>query len=101
MSPVARPDLALKHLHIASTLSPEDPEIAFNLAAVLEATGKLEEALEQYQRSKDHGVERASLHIRNSVDHYHLGHSQFAANGINHYCTFSSARRLHIIHPTF
>ncbi|KAJ7281889.1 hypothetical protein C8J57DRAFT_1298806 [Mycena rebaudengoi] len=65
MSPVARPDLALKHLRIASTLSPEDPEIAFNLAAVLEATGNLEEALEQYQRSKDHGVERAAIHIRN------------------------------------
>ncbi|KAJ7695100.1 hypothetical protein B0H17DRAFT_1056400 [Mycena rosella] len=65
MSPVARPDLALKHLHIAAELSPEDPEIAFNLAAVLEATGKLEEALEQYKRSKDHGVERAALHIRN------------------------------------
>ncbi|KAJ7743117.1 hypothetical protein B0H16DRAFT_1561912 [Mycena metata] len=65
MSPVARPDLALKHLNIAATLSPEDPEIAFNLAAVLEATGKLEEALEQYQRSKDRGVERAAIHIRN------------------------------------
>ncbi|KAJ7636056.1 hypothetical protein DFH06DRAFT_1002960, partial [Mycena polygramma] len=62
LSPVARPDLALKHL---KQLSPEDPEIAFNLAAVLEATGKLEEALEQYQRSKDRGVERAALHARN------------------------------------
>lgn len=56
MSPVARPDLALKHLKqvafhtmpttylflrqfsLAATLSPEDPEIAFNLAAVLEAS---------------------------------------------------------------
>ncbi|KAK7031373.1 TPR-like protein [Favolaschia claudopus] len=65
MSPVARPDLALKHLNIAATLSPDDPEIAFNLAAVLEATGKLEEALEQYQRSKDRGVERAAMHVRN------------------------------------
>ncbi|KAJ7918752.1 hypothetical protein B0H13DRAFT_2434475 [Mycena leptocephala] len=65
LSPVARPDLALKHLRIAATLAPEDPEIAFNLAAVLEATGKLEEALEQYQRSKDRGVERAALHVRN------------------------------------
>ncbi|KAF8196718.1 hypothetical protein K438DRAFT_1906196 [Mycena galopus ATCC 62051] len=65
MSPVARPDLALKHLHIAATLSPEDPEIAFNLAAVLEATGDLEEALEQYQRSRDRGVERAAMHVRN------------------------------------
>ncbi|KAF9462953.1 hypothetical protein BDZ94DRAFT_1260248 [Collybia nuda] len=65
ISPVSRPDLALHHLQIASSLSPEDPEIAFNLAAVLEATGKLEEALIQYQRSKDFGVERASVHIRN------------------------------------
>ncbi|KAJ6581220.1 hypothetical protein B0H19DRAFT_928887, partial [Mycena capillaripes] len=65
LSPVTRPDLALKHLNIAAQLSPEDPEIAFNLAAVLEATGKLEEALEQYQRSKDRGVERAALHARN------------------------------------
>lgn len=54
ISPVPRPDLALHHLKyvrykesiydidylasIATSLSPEDPEIAFNLAAVLEAS---------------------------------------------------------------
>jgi len=65
ISPVARPDLALQHLHIASSLAPEDPEIAFNLAAVLEACGRLEDALTYYKRSKDFGVERAALHIRN------------------------------------
>jgi len=65
ISPVSRPDLALHHLQIATSLLPEDPEIAFNLAAVLEATGRLEDALVQYQRSKDFGVERASVHIRN------------------------------------
>ncbi|TRM65187.1 hypothetical protein BD626DRAFT_546763 [Schizophyllum amplum] len=65
ISPVPRPDLALHHLRTASSLSPEDPEIAFNLAAVLEATGKLEEALKYYQRSQEYGVERASMHIRN------------------------------------
>jgi len=54
ISPIARPDLALQHLQcvrkvlamectftlvlsIASSLAPEDPEIAFNLGAVLEA----------------------------------------------------------------
>ncbi|PFH51043.1 hypothetical protein AMATHDRAFT_3432 [Amanita thiersii Skay4041] len=62
---VSRPDLALHHLQIASSLAPEDPEIAFNYAAVLEATGRLEEALEQYKRSKEFGVERAAVHIRN------------------------------------
>ncbi|KAJ8094669.1 hypothetical protein PM082_010675 [Marasmius tenuissimus] len=65
ISPIPRPDLALHHLNIASSLSPEDPEIAFNLAAVLEATGRLEEALEQYKRSRDFGVDRAAMHIRN------------------------------------
>ncbi|KAF5316382.1 hypothetical protein D9619_006122 [Psilocybe cf. subviscida] len=65
ISPVSRPDLALHHLEIASSLSPEDPEIAFNHAAVLEATGKLEESLEKYKLSQQYGVDRASVHIRN------------------------------------
>ncbi|KAF9526139.1 hypothetical protein CPB83DRAFT_770842 [Crepidotus variabilis] len=65
ISPVSRPDLALHHLGIACSLSPEDPEIAFNHAAVLEATGRLEEALEEYKRSQKFGVERAAVHIRN------------------------------------
>ncbi|CDO71147.1 hypothetical protein BN946_scf184845.g17 [Trametes cinnabarina] len=65
VSPVSRPDLALHHLRVAASLAPEDAEIAFNLAAVLEACGFLEEALEQYKRSKEYGVERAAMHIRN------------------------------------
>ncbi|KAI0060939.1 TPR-like protein [Artomyces pyxidatus] len=65
ISPVARPDLALQHLRIATSLAPEDPEIAFNLAAVLEACGRLEEALEYYKRSKANGVDRAASHILN------------------------------------
>ena len=50
---------------VAASLAPEDAEIAFNLAAVLEACGFLEEALEQYKRSKEFGVDRAAMHIRN------------------------------------
>ncbi|KAH9835331.1 uncharacterized protein C8Q71DRAFT_765242 [Rhodofomes roseus] len=65
ISPVSRPDLALHHLHVAASLQPEDPEIAFNLAAVLEACGQLEEALVYYKRSKEYGVDRAAMHIRN------------------------------------
>ncbi|KAF7308734.1 TPR-like protein [Mycena kentingensis (nom. inval.)] len=65
MSPVPNPHLALKHLMTAASLAPDDPEIAFNLAAVLEATGNLEEALEQYERAKNNGVERAAIHVRN------------------------------------
>lgn len=65
ISPLSRPDLALHHLRIASSLAPDDPEIAFNLAAVLEACGRLEESLTQYKRSKENGVDRAEVHIRN------------------------------------
>ncbi|KAG8901539.1 hypothetical protein FRB99_005221 [Tulasnella sp. 403] len=79
MMPLSRPDLALQHLRQsreAARLAPEDAEIAFNLAAVLEAgskvliliiavAGHLEEALEQYKRSKEHGVEKAAMHMRN------------------------------------
>ncbi|KIJ55350.1 hypothetical protein M422DRAFT_57828 [Sphaerobolus stellatus SS14] len=61
----ARPDLAIQHLQIASELAPEDPEIAFNLAAVLEACGHLENALEHYKRAKTYGVDKADVHIRN------------------------------------
>jgi Flp pilus assembly protein TadD len=49
----------------ATRLAPEDAEIAFNLAAVLEAVGRLEDALTYYKRSKEFGVERAAVHIRN------------------------------------
>lgn len=61
ISPIPRPDLALEHLQYvfetdlssindnsgraATKLAPEDGEIAFNLAAVLEAVGRLEDAL--------------------------------------------------------
>lgn len=65
MLPVSRPDLALHHLNIAASLAPEDGEIAFNLAVVLESCSKLEEALEQYKRSRKHGIQRADMHIRN------------------------------------
>ncbi|TEB29083.1 TPR-like protein [Coprinellus micaceus] len=65
ISPNPQPDLALHHLEVAASLCPEDPEILFNYAAVLEATGNLEQALEKYQLSKKYGVERAAVHIRN------------------------------------
>ena len=56
---------------MASSLAPEDGEIAFNLAAVLEACGFLEESLDQYKKSKEFGVDRAAMHMRN-VRTYHL-----------------------------
>ncbi|PPQ79676.1 hypothetical protein CVT25_003250, partial [Psilocybe cyanescens] len=62
---ISRPDLALHHLEIASSLSPEDAEIAFNHAAVLEASNRLEEALEKYKLAEQFGVSRAVVHIRN------------------------------------
>lgn len=73
----------LRASRVAASLCPEDPEILFNYAAVLEASaspffcgrctaylrydpaGNLEQALEKYQLSKKYGVERAAVHIRN------------------------------------
>ncbi|KAH9975887.1 hypothetical protein BGW80DRAFT_69229 [Lactifluus volemus] len=60
----SRPDLALQHLQIAAKLAPEDPEMAFNLASILEAFDRLPEALEYYMRSKRYGVDRAAVHIK-------------------------------------
>ncbi|OJA19231.1 hypothetical protein AZE42_08638 [Rhizopogon vesiculosus] len=78
---------------IAASLSPEDPEIAFNLAAVLEATGQLEEALKQYKRSNEYGVERAAMHIRN-VSAKILGKSiEIAENTDNTENTDTSAKK--------
>ncbi|KAF8310070.1 TPR-like protein [Clavulina sp. PMI_390] len=65
MSPVPQPVLALEHLRAAAAISPDDAEIAFNLGAVLEACGFLEDALEQYKKSNDGGVERAAVYVRN------------------------------------
>ncbi|KAL7411408.1 hypothetical protein BDY24DRAFT_138432 [Mrakia frigida] len=57
-------DFAEKHLRAALSLNPLDPEISFNLAAVLEARGQLQEALSMYERARGLGVERAEQNVR-------------------------------------
>ncbi|KAJ9106217.1 hypothetical protein QFC21_001361 [Naganishia friedmannii] len=57
--------LAIRHLKQALELSPEDPEIAFNLAAVLESTGNNEPALKLYEKAVSLGVDRAQQNVRN------------------------------------
>ncbi|RXK40005.1 hypothetical protein M231_02645 [Tremella mesenterica] len=56
--------MAIKHLTSALELSPDDPEIAFNLAAVLESTNNLETALKLYRRAEKGGISRAGQNIR-------------------------------------
>ncbi|ORY69170.1 hypothetical protein BCR35DRAFT_308199 [Leucosporidium creatinivorum] len=65
LSTPPRPDKALEHLQQALMISPEDGEVCFNLAAVLEATGELEEAMIAFQRAEKLGIERAAINIRN------------------------------------
>ncbi|WRT67956.1 uncharacterized protein IL334_004930 [Kwoniella shivajii] len=60
-----KPALAIKHLTSALELTPEDPEIAFNLAAVLESTGQLEPSLTLYKKAHSGGIERAAQNVRN------------------------------------
>lgn len=57
MSKPSRPDLATNHLRTAAAQSPDDPEIHYNLGAVLEACEELQEALQAYQRAYDGGIE--------------------------------------------
>lgn len=65
LSKPSRPDLAVSHLKTAATITPEDPEIQYNLAAVLEACEQLEEALVAYKRALEGGIQRAEQNIRN------------------------------------
>ncbi|SPC65039.1 uncharacterized protein UHOD_00085 [Ustilago sp. UG-2017b] len=65
LSKPSRPDLAVHHLKTAAGITPEDPEIQYNLAAVLEACEQLEDALVAYKRALEGGISRAEQNIRN------------------------------------
>lgn len=65
LSKPSRPDLAVQHLKTAAGITPEDPEIQYNLAAVLEACEQLEDALVAYRRALEGGIQRAEQNIRN------------------------------------
>lgn len=65
LSVPARPDKAIYHIKEAARLSPEDPEIQYNMGALLEACEQLSEAAVAYKRALDGGVERASQNLRN------------------------------------
>ncbi|TIB80195.1 TPR-like protein [Wallemia mellicola] len=64
LSSPSNPEKALHHLQRAKHLSPEDGEIVFNLLTTFSA-GHLESALENYQKAKSLGVERAKENVRN------------------------------------
>jgi len=65
MSEPPQPVLAIQHLTSALELAPDDPEIAFNLAVILESSGKLETSLRLYERALEGGIGRAVQNIRN------------------------------------
>lgn len=65
LSSPSNPAKALEYLTQARDVNPDDPEVAFNLGVVSEATGQLENALENYQVAKSLGVERAEENVRN------------------------------------
>ncbi|SNX81349.1 uncharacterized protein MEPE_00054 [Melanopsichium pennsylvanicum] len=65
LSKPSRPDLAVSHLKTAASITPEDPEIQYNLAAVLEACEQLEDALVAYKRALQGGIQRAEQNIKN------------------------------------
>ncbi|KAK8858760.1 hypothetical protein IAR55_002989 [Kwoniella newhampshirensis] len=75
-----KPALAIKHLTAALQLAPEDAEIAFNLAAVLESTGNLETALTLYKKAQSGGIDRAAQNVRN-VSAKIIGHRAKSEQG--------------------
>ncbi|UZJ51801.1 hypothetical protein CBS101457_001121 [Exobasidium rhododendri] len=65
MSTPSRPDLAVEHLKLAANITPGDPEVQYNLGAVLEACEQLEESVRAYDRALKGGIERAEENLRN------------------------------------
>ncbi|OAV93050.1 hypothetical protein PTTG_02846 [Puccinia triticina 1-1 BBBD Race 1] len=65
LSKPPEPFKALEHLKKAVELDPTDGEICFNLGAVNEANDHLADALAEYTRARQLGVERAEQNIRN------------------------------------
>jgi predicted TPR repeat methyltransferase len=53
------------YLQQALELMPDDGEVCFNIAAVLESTGEIDEALVAYGRARMLGIERAAINERN------------------------------------
>ncbi|KAK9670898.1 hypothetical protein K7432_017282 [Basidiobolus ranarum] len=58
---------ALEHIEEASKLSPYDGEIFYNYGVLLDASGKLEDAVEKYRAAKELGIERAETNLRNAM----------------------------------
>ncbi|GAA5841029.1 hypothetical protein JCM11251_006788 [Rhodosporidiobolus azoricus] len=65
LSQPPKPEKALEHLQKALMVNPDDGEVCYNLAAVLEATGELDEALIAFERAHKLGIARAEVNIRN------------------------------------
>ncbi|KAH8921888.1 TPR-like protein [Atractiella rhizophila] len=55
----------IEHLKKAVELKPQDGEVRFNLGAVLESAGHIEDAYRQYFAAKELGVSQAEPHMRN------------------------------------
>lgn len=57
---------ALNMISTAARLSPEDPEIQFNYAVILDRAGELEKAVKQYRVASKLGVVKADQLARNA-----------------------------------
>lgn len=49
---------------LAANITPNDAEVQYNLAAVLEACEQLEESIKAYERALKGGIDRAQENIR-------------------------------------
>ncbi|KAJ3295244.1 hypothetical protein HDU79_009565 [Rhizoclosmatium sp. JEL0117] len=60
------PEKALSHYKIATELNPDDGEVQYNYGVVLDSMGKLEEAVEMYEKAVGNGIEQAEKNLRNA-----------------------------------
>ena len=58
---------ANNHYEKALELTPEDGQLHYNYAAVLDAQSNLERAIEHYQLARKYGIEIAEKNLRNAM----------------------------------
>jgi Tfp pilus assembly protein PilF len=64
---VRKPEQAIKHYEEATRLSPNDGEVQYNFGVVLDSMGRLEEAIERYEKAVETGVgNTAEKNLRNA-----------------------------------
>lgn len=61
------PETAISHYEAALRIEPNDGEIHYNFAVVLDSMGKLQKAIEEYRLAVQNGTTVAEKNLRNAM----------------------------------